>query len=101
MRKTGTLLPVEEKQDVPCTPGNVTEMTVSTIKKVFRNMDSTEQAALLKELASTLADSLAMADARDAEAFATRRREEPQAQPWREVSRRLASPARQSRKRRR
>ena len=60
-------------------------MTVKAIKKAFRELDASGQAALLKELVANLADSLAAEDAADARVMAARRGEESRSRPWRQV----------------
>lgn len=60
-------------------------MTAATIKRAFKQLDSTQQAMLLRELATSLAESLEEADRLDAEVFKGRRREERSARPWARV----------------
>lgn len=64
-------------------------MTRAGIRKAFKGLDPSDQAAVLTELAATLAQSLADMDARDTAVFRSRRREEPQAKSLAVVRRRL------------
>lgn len=65
-------------------------MTAAAIKKAFKHLDSTQQAVLLKDLATSPAESLEEADRQDAEVFKGRRGEERKARPWQEVKARLS-----------
>ncbi len=85
----------------PFAQGRTLPMTVSAIRNAFRRLEASQKADLLKELAASLAESLASQDARDAEVFAARRREEPRARSWQRVRAGLAPSARRPRKPRR
>jgi len=64
-------------------------MTAMAIKRAFQNLDPSDQAKVLTELAATLARSLADQDDQDAALFRRRKREEPSAKPLSAVKRRL------------
>jgi len=66
-------------------------MTKSAIKKAFEKLDTSDQAEVLGELASTFASSLADMDRQDALVFDARRDEESRASPLSDVKRRLSS----------
>ena len=76
-------------------------VTVAAIKQAFRRMESAEQATLLKDLVASLAESLALAEARDSQVFAKRATEEPRARSWDRLRTDLLKKARRSRARRR
>lgn len=66
-------------------------MTKLAITRAFQKLDTTEQAAVLGELAAALAQSLKMMDERDANIFEQCRGEEPHSTPVNEIRRRLNS----------
>lgn len=65
-------------------------MTKAAIKKAFKGLDPADQADVLQDLASTLAEALAGMDKQDASVFRARRKEERKASSLAEVKRRLA-----------
>jgi hypothetical protein len=64
-------------------------MTTAKIKQAFRQMNSTDQAVLLKELSAALAEAMTEMDHQDNAIFAARRHAESKARPWRDVVARL------------
>lgn len=76
-------------------------MTAAAIKRAFGRLDAAEQAVLLRDLLSSLAESLTLDDAHDAKVFAKRRAEEPRARSWDQVRSSLLKSKRRPRARRR
>lgn len=68
-------------------------MTRAAIKNAFRKLDAAEQAVVLKDLVSALADSLADEDAADQLTFEKRKHEEEKGRPWAQVRARLKAHA--------
>ncbi len=60
-------------------------MTKTAIKKAFQELDATEQAEMLKELAGSLVESLTEEDVADIRVFERRRKQEPKARSWSDV----------------
>lgn len=60
-------------------------MTRTAIRNAFRKMDSTEQAIVLKDLATALAESLSDEDRTDVQVFEQRQHAEPEAGSWSDV----------------
>lgn len=71
-------------------------MTKAAIKQAFNKLDATDQARILGDLATALADSLACLDDQDAQVFRTRAKQEAHAVPLADVRRRLHKPRRGS-----
>ncbi len=66
-------------------------MTTTAIRREFEKLASADQAQLLKDLASSLAESLSYEDRKDRRVFRKRRREETSARSWTDVQSRLTS----------
>lgn len=64
-------------------------MTKAAMVRAFRRLDSVEQAAMLRELAAALAESLLHEDKADLKTTRERKHEEANARPWRQVREQL------------